>query len=131
MKKILVFLFFALLVVSCSKESYLGDNEKEEVQSDNCSLTLLKFDPLHNPGLKVSVNGIINSNVIYVTVNDGVNLSQLVPTFGIDAKATAKVGDKVIESAKSRFYSCCPEWQKEKLSGPGTAWKCNCGYQGL
>ena len=74
MKKILVFLFFALLVVSCSKESYLGDNEKEEVQSDNCSLTLLKFDPLHNPGLKVSVNGIINSNVIYVTVNDGVNL---------------------------------------------------------
>lgn len=102
MKKILVFLLFALLAVSCSKESYLGDNEKEEIQSDNCNLSLLKFDSAHNPGLKVSVNGIINSNVIYVTVNDGVNLSQLVPTFGIDAKATAKVGDKVIESAKSQ-----------------------------
>lgn len=102
MKKFLIFLSFALLVISCSKESVLDDGSSDDIQSNNCTLGILKFETANNPNLSVTTSGIINKTVIYVTVNDKVNLSSMVPTFTIDPKATAKVGTKVIESGKTQ-----------------------------
>ena len=79
----------ALMMVGCSKKGTTPD--EPTVSTDN-SLKDFAFNKANNPSLTENCYGIFNyNNIYYVTVPDGVDLGELVPSFTTDPKATVKV----------------------------------------
>ena len=64
--------------------------------STACELSTFQFKAINNSGLTsdatATVATIQNRNLVLITVPSGVNLTKLVPTFGVSSKATVKIG---------------------------------------
>ena len=96
----LLFATFALLMASCSKKGTTPDGPT--VSTDN-SLKDFAFTKADNANLTENCFGTFNySNTYYVTVPEGVDLAELVPSFTVDPKATVKVGTTTITSNTSK-----------------------------
>lgn len=96
----LLFAAFALFLAGCSKKGTTPDEPK--VSTDN-SLTSFSFNKDKNPGLTENCFGVFNfSNAYYVTVPEGVDLAELVPTFSVHEKATVKIDATTITSNTSK-----------------------------
>ncbi len=100
-------LLFALgsLLVSCSKGGIDPDNNKPEneqtqVSTDN-RLSNFAFLKSSNASLGSNCTSVVNGDIIYITVPDGISLESLVPSFSVHEKATVKAGSTVIQSGTS------------------------------
>ena len=90
----------ALIMVGCSKKGTTPD--QPTVSTDN-TLKDFAFNKANNPSLTENCHGTFNySNAFYVTVPEGVDLGELVPTFTVDPKATVKVDATTITSNSSK-----------------------------
>ena len=91
----------ALIMVGCSKKGTTPD--QPTVSTDN-TLKDFAFNKANNPSLTENCYGIFNyNNIYYVTVPDGVDLGELVPSFTTDPKATVKVEATTITSNSSKI----------------------------
>lgn len=92
MRKLFVLLCTVFIVAGCSKDEQNGP-------STNCSLSGFSFTTKENPSLSVNANAFsANYSTFYLTVDQGVDLTSLIPTFNIDEKAVATIDGKVIEN---------------------------------
>ena len=90
----------ALFMVSCSKKGTTPDGPT--VSTDN-QLRDFSFNKANNPTLTESCFGTFNySNAYYITVPEGVDLGELVPTFTVDPKATVKINGATVTSNTSK-----------------------------
>lgn len=89
------------LLAGCSKDNTTPENGNgnttEQVSKDN-SLSNFSFKKDSNTSLESNCNSIVNGDLIYITVPDGVSLGTLVPSFNVHEKATVKIGSGVIQS---------------------------------
>lgn len=93
-KKHLAFLlFFALVLAGCSKDSVI-----ENPDADNARLTNFSLQKSSNPSLSSNIAGVSGSDIIYITVPEGCNLSSLVPTFKIGQGASVTINNIPVES---------------------------------
>ena len=81
------------VLAGCSKDS----TEPEELSSDN-SLRRFSFQSSSNSGLSANCTGYDGDGLIFVTVPEGVSLTNLVPSFTVHEKAEVKVNGKTIEN---------------------------------
>ncbi len=96
MKKFLFFVTISVLILSCGKEPI-----EPEIKSGDNHLTGLTFESKLNSSLKISaraVKGDAEDQMVYITVPEGVSLTNLVPTFDIHSKASIKINDKPFEN---------------------------------
>ncbi len=91
----LLFLSAGFIMAGCSKGS--SDAEPQELSSDN-SLKRFSFQSSSNSSLSSSCTGYDGKGLVYVTVPEGVALTNLVPTFTVHEKAEVKADGKAVQS---------------------------------
>ncbi len=97
MRKILPYLLF-LLLFACSKNNL----DLEVTKSKDSSLKELIFESANNSSMNnINVYSCLNGIMVYVTVPEGVSLTNLVPTFRIDDAATVSINNSVIENGST------------------------------
>ena len=95
MRKILPYLLL-LLLFACSKD---GLDRVETTESKDSSLKELIFESDNNSSMNnINASSYLNGVMVYVTVPEGVSLTNLVPTFNINDAAIVTINNKVIES---------------------------------
>ena len=75
--------------------------------SKQCTLSSFQFKAASNAGLATSPSAVIakiqSRNLVLITVTEEVNLTSLIPTFGISDKATATIGGTAATSGVTAF----------------------------
>lgn len=97
LKHLLLLLAFALLVVSCSKDSTKPDTDSDTpetpvVSTDN-SLYSLKFTKANNATFTTDYTSINQGTTVYVTVQEDANLTTLVPSISVHDKASVLINN--------------------------------------
>jgi len=94
--KLLLFItFLALAIVSCSRE------EPEDILSDKADLISFVLSKAENPSLSTDLQGIRNRNVFYMTVPEGVDLTNLKPSLLVSPGATVRINNVPVTSSGS------------------------------
>ncbi len=95
LKPLLFITFLALAIVSCSRE------EPEDILSDKADLISFVLSKAENPSLSTDLQGIRNRNVFYMTVPEGVDLTNLKPSLLVSPGATVRINNVPVTSSGS------------------------------
>lgn len=113
----LILILFAIVIAGCSKDSGSIEPETPVGYNDN-TVKSFSFSESINTDLSAKSYAIISTDMIYITVEEGASLTNLIPSFTIANGATAVInGREVVSDATGLDFTDAVTMQVTAQSG--------------